>query len=104
GNDRPGDHQSQGRAYVVHCVLLNLSPHFSHSIECEKCGLHIPGQTAPLGSPSGRISGVVKNTPSGVGLGVGVTAVCGDPATPVSSWMRISSAKSSCTVLWQWLT
>ena len=52
-----------------------------------------------LGSPSDRISGVVKNTPSGVGLGVGVTATCG-PA-PESSWMRMSRAKSSCTVLWQ---
>ena len=30
--------------------------------------------TGGRGSPSGRISGVVKNTPSGVGLGVGVTA------------------------------
>ena len=56
------------------------------------------------GSPSGRISGVVKVTPSGEGFGVGVTAVCGEPATPVSSWMRISIAKSSCTVLWQWFT
>src|SRR5262249_25170289 len=53
---------------------------------------------------SGRTSGVVKNTPSGVGLGVGVTIVCGEPAAPERSWMRISRAKSSCTVLWQWLT
>src|SRR5262245_49968056 len=50
-----------------------------------------------LGSPSGRISGVVKNTPSGVGLGVGVTATCGPAAE--RSWMRMSRAKSSCTVL-----
>src|SRR6187551_8329 len=56
------------------------------------------------GSPSGRISGVVKVTPSSEGFGVGVTAVCGEPATPVRSWMRISIAKSSCTVLWQWFT
>jgi hypothetical protein len=53
---------------------------------------------------SGSTSGVVKTTPSGVGLGVAVIAVCGDPATPLSSWMRINKAKSSCTVLWQWLT
>jgi hypothetical protein len=51
------------------------------------------------GSPSGRISGVVKVTPSSEGFGVGVTAVCGEPATPVRSWIRISIAKSSCTVL-----
>ena len=38
-----------------------------------------------LGSPSGRISGVVKNTPSGVGLGVGVTATCAPAAD--RSWM-----------------
>src|SRR5262247_2828120 len=60
-----------------------------------------PDQTLPLGSPSGRISGVVKNTPSGVGLGVGVTAVCGDPGTPVRSWSRCNMAKSSCMLLWQ---
>ena len=52
-----------------------------------------------LGSASGRISGVVKNTPSGVGFGVGVTAVCGEPATPVKSWIRNNMEKSSCTVL-----
>src|SRR6266404_1255760 len=49
---------------------------------------------------SGRTSGVVKNTPSGVGFGVGVMDACGDPATPLRSWIRINSAKSSCTVLW----
>src|SRR5262245_7585045 len=64
----------------------------------------IPDQALVLGSPSGRISGVVKVTPSGLGFGVGVTAVCGDPGTPVSSWIRINKAKSSCTVLWQWVT
>src|SRR5262245_21701474 len=56
-------------------------------------------QVEVLGSPSGRISGVVKKTPSGVGLGVGVTAVCGPTAD--SRLCRIRSAKSSCTVLWQ---
>src|SRR6266571_2502403 len=30
---------------------------------------------------SGRTSGVVKNTPSGVGFGVAVMEACGDPAT-----------------------
>jgi hypothetical protein len=54
-----------------------------------------------LAVTSGRTSGVVKNTPSGVGFGVAVIAACGDPATPVRSWMRINRAKSSCTVLWQ---
>ena len=39
---------------------------------------------------------MVKKTPSGVGFGVAVTAVCGEPATPVNSWMRMSRAKSSC--------
>ena len=50
---------------------------------------------------SGRTSGVVNTTPSGVGFGVAVIATCGDPATPVRSWMRINMEKSSCTVLWQ---
>ena len=36
------------------------------------------------GLPSGRISGVVKNTPSGVGFGVGVIAACAPLS--VSSW------------------
>src|SRR5262245_41164077 len=56
-------------------------------------------QVEVLGSPSGRISGVVKKTPSGVGLGVGVTATCGPAAE--RRLCRIRSAKSSCTVLWQ---
>ena len=63
-----------------------------------------PDQPTSRGSPSGRISGFVKTTPSGVGFGVGVTPTCGEPGTPVRSWSRISMAKSSCTVLWQWLT
>ena len=58
----------------------------------------------PYATAPGRISGVVKTTPSGDGLGVGVTAAWGDPGTPVRSWMRINMAWSSCTVLWQWLT
>ena len=52
------------------------------------------------GSASGRISGVVKNTPSGVGFGVEVT----NGRSPVKSCIRSNMAKSSCTVLWQWLT
>ena len=69
------------------------------------CCLHpLSTRDQVRGSPSGRISGLVKVTPSGEGFGVGVTAVCGEPATPVSNWMRISIAKSSCTVLWQWFT
>src|SRR5260370_1879629 len=57
-----------------------------------------------LAVASGRTSGVVKTTPSGVGFGVGVIAAYGVPASPLRSWIRINSAKSSCTVLWQWLT
>ena len=47
---------------------------------------------------------VVKVTPSTVGFGVWVITACGVPAILFRSWMRISIAKSSCTVLWQWLT
>src|SRR5215470_6495804 len=53
---------------------------------------------------SGRMIGSVYVTPLGLGFGVRVTIACGVPANPFRSWMRISRAKSSCTVLWQWLT
>ena len=61
------------------------------------------------GSPSGRISGVVKLRHPPMGSECQVTMVCGglgfDPVIPdTSSWMRMSKAKSSCTVLWQWFT
>jgi hypothetical protein len=36
---------------------------------------------------------------SGVGFGVGVIATCGEPARLLSTCMRMSMAKSSCTLL-----
>ena len=80
------------------CTCLILSSVDSLCPPIGKC----TDQVDVLGSPSGRISGVVKNTPSGVGFGVGVTATCGP--TLERSWYLNSIAKSSCTVLWQWLT
>src|SRR5215470_8952090 len=53
---------------------------------------------------SGRMIGSVYVTPLGLGFGVRVTIACGVPTNPFRSWMRISRAKSSCTVLWQWFT
>ena len=99
-----GEKRQAEKANAQHCLhpSTNTEGRPAHpSAEAFKGFVHAPDD---LGSPSGSISGVVKNTPSGVGLGVGVTATCGEPGTPVSSWIRCSMAKSSCTVLWQWLT
>ena len=94
--------EGQGeRAFAQH-ALIQKEPKGAPRTLREKDFKSFAHAPDDLGSPSGRISGVVKNTPSGVGLGVGVTATCGPAAE--SSWMRISRAKSSCTVLWQWLT
>src|SRR5262249_9218320 len=90
-DDGAGDHQVSTGVHLFHRFLLKSRDPHRH-----------PDQT--LGSPSGRISGAVKTTPSGDGFGVGVTKVCGDPGTPVRSWMRINRANPSCTVLWKGLT